>query len=127
MDSLIGIGKYLFAIAMAIFGVFHFMNAEQMAVMVPIAGGKIWIYLSGLGFILAAISIIVGKFDKMACVALAIMLVLFVALIHIPGIMNIDNTVQQASMIATLKDLALAGGALMCASQSRDNTMIDIG
>lgn len=126
MDSIIGVGKYLFAIAMAIFGVFHFMNAEQMAVMVPIAGGKIWIYLSGLGFILAAVSIIVGKYDKLACVALAIMLVLFVALIHLPGVMNSDNTVQQQSMIATLKDLALAGGALLCAGQSRDNTMIEI-
>ena len=125
MESIIGIGKYLFAIAMALFGVFHFMNAEEMAVMVPIAGGKIWIYLSGAGFILAAISIVIGKFDKLACFALALMLVLFVAMIHIPGIMNSDSMVKQQSIIATLKDLALAGGALMAATQARDQTMIE--
>ncbi len=126
MDSIIGLGKYLFAIAMAVFGIFHFMNAEQMATMVPIAGGKMWIYLSGLGFILAAISIIIGKYDKLACIALTIMLLLFVALIHIPGILNLDIGIQQNSIIATLKDLALAGGALMCASQARDLTMFNI-
>jgi uncharacterized membrane protein YphA (DoxX/SURF4 family) len=93
--------------------------------MVPIAGGKIWIYLSGAGFILAAISIVVGKFDKLACFALALMLILFVAMIHVPGIMNSDAMVKQQSMIATLKDLALAGGALMAATQARDQTMIE--
>lgn len=126
MNAVMGIGKYIFAIAMALFGIFHFMNAAEMADMVPIAGGKIWIYLSGAGFILAALSIMLGKFDKIACFALALMLILFVAMIHVPGIMSNDNMIQQASMIGTLKDLALAGGALMAASQARDQTMIDI-
>ena len=42
------IGKYLFAIPMVIFGLFHFLNASAMAGMVPIPGGEFWIYLTGL-------------------------------------------------------------------------------
>jgi uncharacterized membrane protein len=58
------IGKYLYAIPMVIFGLFHFLNANAMAGMVPIPGGVFWIYLTGLSFILAGVSIIIQKMDR---------------------------------------------------------------
>ncbi|MFH6768681.1 hypothetical protein V8G56_08040 [Gaetbulibacter aquiaggeris] len=45
------IGKYLYAIPMVIFGLFHFLNASAMAGMVAISGGVFWIYLTGLSLI----------------------------------------------------------------------------
>ncbi len=124
MNSLIGLGKYLFAIPMAIFGAMHFMGADAMAGMVPISGGVIWVYVTGASLILAAVAVFLGKMDKLASVALAILLLLFVILIHMPNAMSADSAIKQMGMISVLKDLALAGGALMCASQSRDNSII---
>ena len=58
------IGKYLYAIPMVIFGLFHFLNASAMAGMVPIPGGVFWIYLTGLSLIWAGVSIIIQKLDE---------------------------------------------------------------
>ena len=100
MKNIIGLGKYIFAIPFFIFGIFHFMNAEQMAGMAP--GGSIMVYVSGLTMILAAISIFMGKLDKLACVLLALQLLLYIIFIHAPGLS--DEASMQRSMSALLKD-----------------------
>lgn len=120
MNSIIGLGKYIFAIPFVVFGIFHFMNAEAMAGMAP--GGATMVYISGLALILAAISIFVGKLDKLACVLLALLLLLFIILVHAPGLG--DEATQQMAMPNLLKDLGLLGGALMAASQAKDNAVI---
>lgn len=120
MNSIIGLGKYIFAIPFVVFGIFHFMNAEAMAGMAP--GGTIMVYISGVALILAAVSIFIGKFDKLASVLLALLLLLFILLIHAPGLG--DEATQQMSMPNLLKDLGLLGGALMAASQAKDNSVI---
>ncbi len=114
------LGKYIFAIPFVVFGIFHFMNAEAMAGMAP--GGTIMVYISGVALILAAISIFIGKLDKLASVLLALLLLLFIVLIHAPGLG--DEATQQMSMPNLLKDMGLLGGALMAASQAKDNSVI---
>ncbi len=121
MKSITGLGKYLFAVPMLIFGVFHFMGANDMAGMVPLPGGVFWVYLTGAALIAAAISIFIGKLDKLAAVLLALMLLIFVFTIHLGGAMSGD----QSAVAGFLKDLALAGGALMYAhSMAKDNAVI---
>ncbi len=107
MNSILALGRYLFAIPMLIFGVFHFMNAGGMAEMAPLPGGVFWIYLTGAALILAAISIIIKKHDRLACFLLGIMLLIFALSIHLGGAIDGD----QASTTNFLKDVALAGGA----------------
>ena len=72
--------RLLYAIPMAIFGLFHFMNGSQMAGMVPsfIPGGIFWVYLTGLALVLAAVAIIIQKQARLASLLLAAMLILFV-------------------------------------------------
>jgi len=110
--------RLLYAIPMALFGILHFMNASDMAGMVPsfIPGGVFWVYLTGLGLILAAVSIIIQKQTRLACLLLAGMLILFVLTIHIPGL----GADMQASMPNLLKDTALAGAALSFAGIASD-------
>ncbi|MDH3244826.1 MAG: hypothetical protein OEM26_09435 [Saprospiraceae bacterium] len=122
MKSIIGLGKYIFAIPFFIFGIMHFMNADAMAGMAP--GGVVMVYITGVALVAAAISIIIGKLDKLACVLLAVMLLLFVILIHAQGLGSDDEMQMAASMSNLLKDLALAGGALLCAGQAKDNSVI---
>jgi len=106
------IGKYLFAIPFIIFGLFHFLNANAMAGMVPIPGGVFWIYLTGLALLLAGVSILIKKYDDWSSFLLATLLLIFVATMHLPGVIA-GGEMAQMYMTNLLKDLALAGGSLI--------------
>ena len=114
MDAIIKLGKYLLAVPMAVFGIFHFMGANNMAGMVPsfIPGGVLWVYVTGAALIAAAVAIIIGKKAKLASFLLAVLLLVFVLAIHLKGAMGGD----QMAMASLLKDLAIAGRALVFAS-----------
>ena len=109
MNSILSIGRYLYAAPFLVFGIFHFMSAEAMKGMA--FDSVALVYLSGAGLIAAAVSMLIGKLDKLAATLLAVMLLLFVFLIHLGGAMEGD----QGSTSSLLKDLALAGAALMYA------------
>lgn len=120
MNAITGLGKYLYAIPMLVFGIFHFMGAENMAAAAPFGGISV-IYFTGACLILFAISVFIGKYDKLAAVLLCLFLLLAVFLLHLKGFMNSD----QVGTGMFLKDIALAGGALMYAhSSARDNSII---
>ncbi len=121
MNAITGLGKYLFALPILVFGLFHFMNAQGMAGMVPLPGGVFWVYLTGVALLAAGVAILLGKYDKLAAVLLGLMLVIFALSIHLPGVMGGN----QSSMPSLLKDLAMAGGALMYArGLARDASVV---
>ena len=109
MDALPKLGRFLFAIPMAVFGILHFMNASMMAGMVPIPGGVFWVYITGVALLAAAGSIVTGKQAVLATRLLAAFLLLTALTVHLPAVMGGD----QSAMGQILKDLALAGGALI--------------
>lgn len=116
MNSIIGLGKYLLAIPMGVFGLMHFMAADKMAGMAP--GGSITVYITGIVLIAAAVSIIIGKYDKLAAVLLGIMVLLFI----IPHAQMLSTDESQLSNI--LKNIAIAGGAFLYASMAKDSTYV---
>ena len=127
MSAITSIGKYFYAVVMAIFGIMHFINASAMAGMVPIPGGSIWIHITGAGLLAAAVSIVLGKLDKLATVLLALMLLIFALSIHLPGFMDMaaGEMAQQNSMSHLMKDIGLSGAALMYAhGLAKDKTGI---
>ena len=109
MDALPKIGRFLFAIPVAIFGVMHFMMGDMMVAMVPVPGGILWVYLTGVALIAAAVSILTGKQAVLATRLLAVFLLLTATTVHLRFFMGGD----QAAMPIMLRDLALAGGALI--------------
>lgn len=109
MDALPKIGRYLYAIPIAVFGVFHFMNTEMMVGMVPIPGGAVWVYITGVALILAAVAIFTGQQAVLATRLLALFLLLTGLTVWLPVVMGGN----QDAMSNVLKDLALAGGALV--------------
>ena len=113
------VARYLYAIPFRIFGVMHFINGSQMAGYVPsfIPGGVFWVYLVGVALIAACVSIIIEKYTKLACLLLALLLIIFVLSMHLPGIIGAaDDAAMAAAMSSLLKDSALAGGALLLAN-----------
>ena len=116
MNGVLNLGKYLYAIPFAIFGVFHFAGAESMAAMAP--GGVVMVYFTGLALLASAVSMLIGKYDKLATTLLGVMLILFAAILHSGSAMAGDAT-------NFLKDIALAGAAWMYAANlAKDNSII---
>ncbi|MEP6700005.1 MAG: DoxX family protein [Bacteroidota bacterium] len=102
------IAEIIFAIIIAYFGYLHFKNVNMMAAGVPKffpGDGKIWIYLSGAGFILAAIAIVIDVQKTLACYLLATVLLIFVFAIHIKNF--------GANPSGVLKDTAMAMAAII--------------
>jgi putative oxidoreductase len=114
LSPLSKISKFLIAIPAALFGIFHFMGAEMMAPMVPIPGGVIWVYLTGAAFIAAAVAIIIGKKARLAATLLAVMILLFTLLIHLPAVIEGGDGGQMA-MVDVLKGLMISGGIIILA------------
>ena len=118
MNNLKNIGRIVFAIPFAVFGMMHLMMANDMAGMVPgwVPGGVFWVYLTGLALIAATVSLITKKHIYLASKLLAILLFVFVMTIHLPALLGGD----QMAMSSMLKDMSLAGGALLIAGLFKD-------
>lgn len=113
------IGKILYALPLLIFGMMHFMKGGEMSGMLqnwPAA--LFFVYLSGAGLVLAAVSIIINKYTRLASLLLAVELLLIIVFMQIPGLMSDDPMTMQMAMMMTLKDMGLMGGALIIAAIS---------
>jgi len=119
MSNLKNIGRIMFAVPFALFGMMHFMAAGDMAGMVPawVPGGVFWVYVIGLALIAATVSLITKKHIYLASLLLAFLLIIFVLTIHLPSMMGGN----QMAMSGLLKDTSLAGGALLIAGLFKDN------
>ena len=115
MKNITTIGRILFALPFALFGINHFLQTDYYLGMLTsfIPLGAYTIILTGIMLIVASISIITGKFVKFSTIMLAILLFIFIITIHIPHLFSdSDKTV---TIIALLKDISLMGGSLMIA------------
>lgn len=115
MKKITTIGRILFAIPFAVFGINHFLMMDYYLGMLTsfIPLGAYTIVLTGIMLIVASISIISKKFVIFSTIMLAILLFFFIITIHIPHLFAvIDRT---ATIIALLKDISLLGGSLMIA------------
>ncbi len=100
----------VFALVWLFFGINHLVNADTLAAMAAtVPGGTFWIYFTGVCMILAGISMIAGKWTRVACYLLALMLAVFVVVIHIPELIK-GNLFAPFNI---LKDLGLAAGAII--------------
>ena len=119
MNNLKNVGRTMFAVPFAMFGMMHIMMASNMTGMVPswVPGGVFWVYVTGMALVAAAISIIAKKQIYLASVLLAVLLGVFVMTIHLPALLGGD----QMAMGGMLKDISLAGGALLIAGLFKEN------
>lgn len=110
------LGRILFSIPFLAFGLMHLTSANQLAGIVPswIPGGIIWVYLTGITELCAVASILTGRYTRVVGQLLALQLLIFVTTMHVPGLLNAtDDLMKQMFMSNILKDLGLAGGALL--------------
>lgn len=120
MKNLTTMGRILFALPFAVFGLNHFIMVDFFTGMLTsfIPGTSFTIILTGIALIAASISIILKKYIKLSCILLAILLFIFIVTIHIPQLF--DPSKKILALLALLKDTSLMGGALMIAGIYRN-------
>jgi len=97
---------------MGVFALLHFKSGHDAMFRASVPSyfpgdASIWIYITGAGFLLAAIAILLNKQKRLACYLLALMLVVFILTIHlIPAI-------RDRNLYQPLKDIGLAMAAIM--------------
>lgn len=115
MKNITSVGRILFALPFALFGINHFIMMDYylgiLTSFIPL--GAYTIILTGLMLIAVSISIILKKFIRISTILLAILLFLFIVTIHIPHLFNGGE--HAITIIALLKDISLMGGSLMIA------------
>jgi uncharacterized membrane protein len=112
------IASIVYAITIGIFGINHFRYGKGMGGMVPNwfpGDATVWVYIAGAGLILAAISIIIGKYTRLACYLLAGMLLLFVFTLHLPSLLKGNET----AITGVLKDTAMAMAAIIIGEKGK--------
>lgn len=105
----------LLAIVMIVFGFYHFVYPQNLIGYLPsfLPTGKIWVYIPGIAFILAAVAFLINKKVRLAAYLLALLLFIFVLTIHLPNFLNgSSDENRQIALVSLLKDTALAAFAM---------------
>ena len=116
------IAVIILAIVLIVFGFYHFRQPRVMITFVPnfLPGGITWVYVVGVAFILAGIAFILHRWVKLAGYMLALLLICFVLLIHLPNYLHSgDINEQRLSFMNLLKDSAIAAFAMYVASNAQ--------
>ena len=115
MDLIIVIGRILFGGFFLMSGINHFTKLEAMtgyAKYKKLPAAKLGVLISGLMLVIGGISIILGYYADLGALLLAIFLVLAAVIFH-NFWKETDATAKQNEMLGFMKDIALAGAALI--------------
>jgi uncharacterized membrane protein len=114
VDKIMPVGRLFFAIPLAVFGSEHFTLTASIAALVPrwIPAHTFWVYLVGLAFLGAALSIAVLVKERLARLAAALVgmtLLVFVFVMDLPAV--VANPGNRFFWALALRQLAFSGGA----------------
>jgi uncharacterized membrane protein YphA (DoxX/SURF4 family) len=115
MDAVLVIGRVLFALIFVASGINHITKAEHMtgyAQFKKVPAAKASVILSGVLFLLAAASLILGVYADLGALVLAVLLVIMAVMFHNFWIQT-DPQQKQMEQIAFFKNISMAGGALV--------------
>jgi len=133
LDKLTALACVFFAAPLAAFGVEHLTDAGDIAQLIPswMPARLFWAYFVGVALIAAALSLSLKRYLRLTGTLLALMFYLFVAMMHIPGV--VASPRDRFSWAIALRDLTFGSGALALAGamtprspSGRDNTLVTI-
>jgi len=111
LDKIMPFGRLFFAIPMAVFGSEHFTATAFIAPLVPrwIPAHTFWVYLVGVAFLCAALSIVVLVQARLAAALVGMTLLIFVLVMDMPSV--VANPGNRFFWALALRQLAFSGGA----------------
>src|SRR5437870_1715832 len=88
VDKIMPVGRLFFAIPLAVFGSEHFTLTARIAALVPswIPAHTFWVYLVGLAFLGAALSIAVLVQARLAAALVGMTMLIFVSVMDLPAV-----------------------------------------
>jgi len=111
LDKIMPFGRLFFAIPMAVFGSEHFTLTASIAPLVPrwIPAHTFWVYLVGVAFLCAALSIAALVQARLAAALVGMTLLIFVLVMDAPGV--VAKPGNRFFWALALRQLAFSGGA----------------
>jgi len=118
VDKITPFARLFFAIPMAVFGSEHLTATADIATLVPrwIPAPTFWVYLVGVAFLCAALSIAVLVQARLAAALVGMTLLIFVFVIDMPAV--VADPRDRFSWALALRQLAFSGGAFAFAMSS---------
>jgi uncharacterized membrane protein YphA (DoxX/SURF4 family) len=115
VDKILPFGRLFFAIPMSVFGSEHLTDTASIATLVPrwIPAHTFWVYLVGIAFLCAALSITVLVRARLAASLLGMTFLIFVIAMDVPAV--VTNPGNRFSWTLALRQLAFSGGAFALA------------
>ncbi len=112
VDKIMPFGRLFFAIPIAVFGTEHYTLTREIAAMVPrwIPAHTFWVYLVGLGFICAGLSMAVLVRARLAAALVGMTFLIFVCTMDLPGSMAHPH--NRFFWALALRELSFGSGAL---------------
>ena len=115
IDKIMPFGRLFFAMPLAVFGSEHFTIATDIASMVPswIPWHMFWAYAIGLGFLLAALSMVLLIQARLAAALVGMTMFIFVCVMDIPGLAS--SLHDRFAWALTLRELSFGSGGFALA------------
>jgi len=112
------IGRLIYAVALPVFAIQHFMYARFIAGLVPawIPGRLFWAYFVGVAFLAASGAMLADKMTYAAAVSLGTMFLIWVVILHTPRVFSMRHGDELTSLFVAM---AMSGGAWMIAGDAR--------
>ena len=90
MDKILNLGKYIFPISFLLYAGLHLGKPDVGAAFVPdyIPFPYFWNYFTVVCILLFIVSAVMGKYDKLAYVLMALYVILMAFLVHLPRSMG---------------------------------------
>ena len=116
IDKVMPFGRLFFAIPLAAFGTEHFTVTEGIAALVPrwIPVHTFWVYLVGVAFLFAALSIAILVQARLAAALVGMTFLIFVFTMDMPAV--VANPGNRFFWALALRQLAFSGGAFAFAA-----------
>jgi hypothetical protein len=116
LDKIVALANLAFAAPMAVFGALHIWGIEFVRDIVPsyMPFRLFWAYFVGVALIAASLSIAARVLVRWSGLLVALMMVLFVALLDIPGV--VSTPTDRIIWTLTFRELTFASGGLLFAA-----------
>lgn len=111
LDKIMPWGRLFFAIPMGVFATEHFTDTADIAALVPrwIPAHTFWVYLVGLGFLCAGLSLAVLVRARLAAALVAMTFLVFVCTMDLPGALAHPHS--RFAWAFALRELSFGSGA----------------
>lgn len=118
-ESLVVAGRFLFAAALVVFGVQHFLYAKFIVTLIPawIPGHLFWAYFVGAVFLAVALSLATKIQGRLAAALLGLMFLLWVIVLHSARVAAVPHNGNEWT--SAFVALAFSGGSFVLAGALR--------